>query len=53
MTNSTPVISIICPCFNEQEVLETFTKKIVEILENTQKSFEIIFLLMTVVRIEL
>lgn len=39
-----PTISIICPCFNEQEVVEHFTQKISAILHATGFSFELIFI---------
>ncbi len=39
-----PTISIICPCFNEQEVLHDFTQTISAILNSTQYSYEIIFI---------
>ncbi|WP_028025840.1 glycosyltransferase family 2 protein [Enterovibrio calviensis] len=38
-----PVISIVCPCFNEQEVIHTFTDKITEILGETNFSYELLF----------
>ncbi|RXJ73500.1 glycosyltransferase [Veronia nyctiphanis] len=39
-----PVISIVCPCFNEQEVLETFTSKITDILSTTGYTYELLFI---------
>ncbi len=39
-----PTISIICPCFNEQEVLHDFTQTISDILNSTQYTYEIIFI---------
>ncbi|MGL5249868.1 MAG: glycosyltransferase family 2 protein, partial [Enterovibrio sp.] len=44
MKPATPTISIICPCFNEQEVVEHFTQKISAILHATGFSFELIFI---------
>ncbi|MGL5291524.1 MAG: glycosyltransferase family 2 protein, partial [Vibrionaceae bacterium] len=44
MKPATPTISIICPCFNEQEVVEHFTQKISAILHSTGLSFELIFI---------
>ena len=37
------LISIICPCYNEELVLELFTKRITAILESTNRTYEIIF----------
>jgi len=39
-----PFISIVCPCYNEEEVIEHFLKRITKILSTTQKSYEIIFI---------
>ncbi|MGL4734115.1 MAG: glycosyltransferase family 2 protein [Enterovibrio sp.] len=44
MKPATPTISIICPCFNEQEVVKHFTQKISAILHATGFSFELIFI---------
>lgn len=46
MTKKTasPVISIICPCYNEQEVLDTFTTTITGILTDTGFSYELLFI---------
>lgn len=41
---ASPVISIICPCYNEQEVLETFTTTITGILTDTGFSYELLFI---------
>ncbi|MDB2562783.1 glycosyltransferase family 2 protein [Sulfurimonas sp.] len=38
-----PFISIVCPCYNEEEVIEHFLKNITKILISSKKSFEIIF----------
>ncbi|MEZ8141246.1 bactoprenol glucosyl transferase [Enterovibrio norvegicus FF-162] len=37
------VISIVCPCFNEQEVIHTFTDKITGIMSATDFSYELLF----------
>lgn len=42
--NLKPTVSIICPCFNEQEVLTDFTQTISTILNATQYTYEIIFI---------
>ena len=42
--NSMPVISIICPCYNEEEVIEHFLKSMTSILKTSQKTYEIIFI---------
>ncbi|MFD2177059.1 glycosyltransferase family 2 protein [Veronia pacifica] len=39
-----PVISIVCPCFNEQEVLATFETRVSEILVTTGYSYEMLFI---------
>jgi len=44
MQNSQPFLSIVCPCYNEEEVIEHFLKSITEILLQTKKSYEIIFI---------
>lgn len=42
--NSSQLISIICPCYNEQDVIVLFKEKITEILLNTQYNYELIFI---------
>ncbi|MCI0501830.1 MAG: glycosyltransferase, partial [Epsilonproteobacteria bacterium] len=42
--NENPIISIVCPCFNEEEVIEIFLEQIEPILESTKQSYEIIFI---------
>ena len=42
--DSNPTLSIICPCYNEEEVIEIFLKKIEPILLSTKLSYEIIFI---------
>lgn len=39
-----PVISIVCPCFNEEQVIGIFLEHIERVLEKTQKKYEIIFI---------
>jgi len=39
-----PFISIVCPCFNEEEVVGHFIENIKEVLEKSRKSYEIIFI---------
>lgn len=39
-----PTLSIVCPCYNEQEVLNTFTQKMAEILVDTGVSYELLFI---------
>ncbi|MEN4054239.1 glycosyltransferase family 2 protein, partial [Sulfurimonas sp. NWX79] len=43
MENSTPFISIVAPCFNEQEVIDIFLEKIFYIMQKLGRSFEIVF----------
>lgn len=43
-SQSTPTISIVCPCYNEQEVLFDFTEKLTQILHATQYSYELLFI---------
>lgn len=43
-TQNTPFISIICPCYNEEEVIGCFLSEITPILESTRKSYEIVFI---------
>ncbi len=42
--NLIPEISIVCPCFNEEEVIELFMKEINAVLNEINRSFEIIFI---------
>jgi len=44
MQNNKPFISIICPCYNEEKVVDYFLKSITEILAQSKKSYEIIFI---------
>ena len=44
ITLPSPFISIVCPCYNEEEVIEHFLKSMTKILETTQKTYEIIFI---------
>ena len=41
---NSPFISIVCPCYNEEEVVEHFLQSITPILESVQKTYEIIFI---------
>ena len=40
----TPFISIVCPCYNEEEVISHFLQSMTSILKTSQKSYEIIFI---------
>jgi len=42
--NKNPVLSIVCPCYNEEAVIDTFLLHIVPILDNLHKSYEILFI---------
>ncbi len=42
--NLIPEISLVCPCFNEEEVIELFMKEINAVLNEINRSFEIIFI---------
>ncbi|WP_163130279.1 glycosyltransferase family 2 protein [Agarivorans sp. Alg241-V36] len=44
MSAKPPVISIVCPCFNEQESVGLFIDTMLPELEKTELSFEIIFI---------
>ena len=44
MKTKKPFISIVCPCYNEEKVIDYFLKKITEVLKNSTKSYEIIFI---------
>jgi glycosyltransferase involved in cell wall biosynthesis len=39
-----PVISIICPCYNEEEVIDLFLDQITVTLAEVNKSYEIVFI---------
>lgn len=41
---NTPFISLICPCYNEQEVIGYFLSSVTPILESFEKPYEIIFI---------
>jgi glycosyltransferase involved in cell wall biosynthesis len=41
---NTPFISLICPCYNEQEVIGYFLSSVAPILESFEKPYEIIFI---------
>jgi len=41
--NFDPLISLICPCYNEEKVVELFLKEISIVLNDIGKSYEIVF----------
>lgn len=43
MQKKVPFISIITPCYNEEDVVNIFLEKIIPVLEQLKKSYEIIF----------
>lgn len=42
--NHDPLISLICPCYNEEDVVELFLKEINIVLGDIDRSYEIIFI---------
>lgn len=44
MSQNNPVISLICPCYNEEEVVEKFINEVSMVLKNINKPYEIIFI---------
>ena len=42
--NHSPTISIVCPCFNEEEVIEIFLEHMEPVLKKLDKKYEIIFI---------
>ncbi|WP_228711649.1 glycosyltransferase family 2 protein [Arcobacter arenosus] len=44
MNNEIPMISVICPCYNEGKNLEQFYKSLKKVLIETNKSYEILFI---------
>ncbi|GDY27278.1 glycosyl transferase [Agarivorans sp. Toyoura001] len=44
MSSNTPVISIICPCYNEQDTVALFIDTMLPELDKTQLSYEVIFI---------
>jgi glycosyltransferase involved in cell wall biosynthesis len=44
MMHTKPVISIICPAYNESLVIDTFLEKLIPVLEKSQESYEVIFI---------
>jgi len=43
MKKNAPFISIVAPCYNEEDVIDIFLEKIIPILEQLKKSYEIVF----------
>jgi len=43
MKKNAPFISIVAPCYNEEDVIDIFLENIVPILEQLKKSYEIVF----------
>lgn len=43
-TYSSPTLSIVCPCYNEQDALEAFLGTITDILSTTSFSYELMFI---------
>lgn len=44
MNKLSPIISVVCPCYNEQDALQEFYLKINEILQSTEYPYELIFI---------
>ena len=44
MISQNPTISIVCPCHNEEEVIEIFLEHVELVLNKVNKSYEIIFI---------
>ncbi len=44
MNTNPPVISIVCPCYNEQDTVTVFTNTIIPELVKTELSYELIFI---------
>lgn len=44
MNNEIPMISVICPCYNEEKNLEQFYKSLKKVLIEINKSYEILFI---------
>lgn len=42
--NASPTLSIVCPCYNEENVVEIFLQTVVPILEKVTDTYEIIFI---------
>ena len=39
-----PVISVICPAYNESSVIDTFLGKLIPVLDEAKESYEVIFI---------
>ena len=44
ISSTSPFISIVCPCYNEEAVIEHFLQSMIPILKKSQKTYEIIFI---------
>jgi len=44
MQTSKPFISIVCPCYNEEDVIHHFLKEITKVLLTSKKTYEIVFI---------
>jgi len=44
LNNEIPIISVICPCYNEEKNLEQFYKSLKKVLIEINKSYEILFI---------
>ncbi len=42
--SSKKMLSVVVPCYNEEEVIEIFYKEVIKVLENLDADFEIIFI---------
>ncbi|WP_353497622.1 glycosyltransferase family 2 protein [Vibrio sp. CB1-14] len=44
MTTNSPTISIICPCYNEEQVVSLFMERITTVLQQTEYDYEVILI---------
>jgi glycosyltransferase involved in cell wall biosynthesis len=44
MMHTQPVISIVCPAYNESLVIDTFLEKLIPVLDKSKESYEVIFI---------